>query len=153
LQLAYATQTTLSVDDTADIVAVLRRRFPAIRGPGKADICYATTNRQAAVKAIAPRCDLVVVVGAPNSSNSNRLVEVAKLAGAGDAMLVERADGLDWSRVEGARTVGLTAGASAPEVLVDEVIARLSERYTLAIESITVSREDTVFSLPKALVG
>jgi 4-hydroxy-3-methylbut-2-enyl diphosphate reductase len=152
-RLAYATQTTLSVDDTAEIVAVLRRRFPAIRGPGKADICYATTNRQAAVKAIAPRADLVIVVGAPNSSNSNRLVEVAKLAGAGDAMLLERADHLDWRRLEGAHIVGLTAGASAPEVLVDEVIARLRERYTLAIESVAVSREDTVFSLPKTLVG
>ena len=152
-QLAYATQTTLSVDDVAEIVAVLQRRFPAIRGPAKADICFATTNRQAAVKAIAPRSDVVVVVGAPNSSNSNRLVEVAKLSGARDAMLVERASEIDWACLDGARTVGLTAGASAPEILVDEVIAALREHYTLAIESVTVTREDTVFSLPKALVG
>jgi 4-hydroxy-3-methylbut-2-enyl diphosphate reductase len=152
-QLAYATQTTLSVDDVADIVAVLQKRFPEIRGPAKADICYATTNRQAAVKAIAPRSDLVIVVGAPNSSNSNRLVEVAKLSGARDAMLVERAADIDWKRLDGARTVGLTAGASAPEVLVDEVIAAMRERYAVAIETVMVTREDTVFSLPKALVG
>jgi 4-hydroxy-3-methylbut-2-enyl diphosphate reductase len=152
-QLAYATQTTLSNDDVADIVSVLQRRFPAIRGPAKADICFATTNRQAAVKVIAPTSDLVIVVGAPNSSNSNRLVEVAKLSGARDAMLVERAADIDWTRFDGVRTLGLTAGASAPEVLVDEVIANLRERYTLTVETVVVTREDTVFSLPKALVG
>jgi 4-hydroxy-3-methylbut-2-en-1-yl diphosphate reductase len=152
-QLAYATQTTLSVDDVADIVDVLKRRFPAIHGPAKADICFATTNRQAAVKAIAPKSDLVIVVGAPNSSNSNRLVEVAKLTGARDAMLVERAADIHWARLAGVRTLGLTAGASAPEVLVEDVIARLRERYALTVETVTVTREDTVFSLPKALVG
>ena len=152
-RLAYATQTTLSVDDVADIVDVLKRRFPAIHGPAKADICFATTNRQAAVKAIAPRSDLVIVVGAPNSSNSNRLVEVAKLTGARDAMLVERAADIDWARLEGVRTLGLTAGASAPEVLVEDVIAGLRERYALVVETVMVTREDTVFSLPKALVG
>jgi 4-hydroxy-3-methylbut-2-en-1-yl diphosphate reductase len=152
-QLAYATQTTLSVDDVAEIVSILTRRFPSIRGPAKGDICFATTNRQAAVKAIAPKSDLVIVVGAPNSSNSNRLVEVAKLSGARDAMLVERAADIDWKRLDGVGSVGLTAGASAPEVLVEEVIAALRARYTLAIESVAVTREDTVFSLPKALVG
>jgi 4-hydroxy-3-methylbut-2-enyl diphosphate reductase len=152
-RLAYATQTTLSADDTAEILAVLRRRFPSICGPAKADICYATTNRQSAVKAIAPRSDLVIVVGAPNSSNSMRLVEVAKLSGARDSMLVERAADLDWDRIKGARTVGITAGASAPEVLVEGVIEALRARFEVAIETITVTREDTVFSLPKALAS
>jgi len=152
-RLAYATQTTLSVDDVADIVAVLQKRFPAMRGPAKADICFATTNRQTAVKAIAPRSNLVIVVGAPNSSNSNRLVEVARLAGARDAMLVERAADIDWARVEGVGTVGLTAGASAPESLVDGVIGALRERFAVSVETVLVTREDTVFSLPKALVG
>jgi 4-hydroxy-3-methylbut-2-enyl diphosphate reductase len=152
-QVAYATQTTLSVDDVGEIVPVLTRRFPAIRGPVKGDICFATTNRQAAVKAIAPKSDLVIVVGAPNSSNSVRLVEVAKLSGARDSMLVEHAADIDWKRLENVKSVGITAGASAPEVLVEEVIAALRERYTLAIESVVVTREDTVFSLPKALVG
>ena len=152
-QLAYATQTTLSVDDVAEIVTVLQRRFPLMRGPAKADICFATTNRQAAVKAIAPKSDLVIVVGAPNSSNSVRLVEVAKLSGARDAMLVEKAPDIDWARLNGVRSVGLTAGASAPERLVEEVIAALRERYTLVVETVMVTREDTVFSLPRALVG
>lgn len=152
-QLAYATQTTLSVDDVAEIVSVLQRRFPAMRGPAKADICFATTNRQSAVKAIAPKSDLVIVVGAPNSSNSVRLVEVAKLTGARDAMLVEQAAQIDWARLKDVRSVGLTAGASAPEKLVEDVIAALQERYTLSVETVTVTREDTVFSLPKALVG
>jgi 4-hydroxy-3-methylbut-2-enyl diphosphate reductase len=152
-RLAYATQTTLSADDTADILAVLRRRFPSMRGPAKADICYATTNRQTAVKAIAPRADLVIVVGAPNSSNSMRLVEVAKLSGARDSMLVERAADIDWNRLEGVRTIGITAGASAPEVLVEEVVDALRARFDVTIETVTVTREDTVFSLPKALAS
>ena len=152
-QLAYANQTTLSVDDVAEIVSVLQRRFPAMRGPAKADICFATTNRQSAVKAIAPKSDLVIVVGAPNSSNSVRLVEVAKFTGARDAMLVEQAAQIDWARLKDVRSVGLTAGASAPEKLVEDVIAALQERYTLSVETVTVTREDTVFSLPKALVG
>src|SRR5262244_2200089 len=116
-KLAYVTQTTLSVDDTADIVAVLKKRFPLIAGPHKEDICYATTNRQDAVKAIAPRSDIVLVIGAPNSSNSMRLVEVAARAGAKDSMLVQRAANIDWARIGSARTLGLTAGASAPDVL------------------------------------
>jgi 4-hydroxy-3-methylbut-2-enyl diphosphate reductase len=152
-RLAYATQTTLSADDTAEILSVLRRRFPSIRGPAKADICYATTNRQTAVKAIAPRADLVIVVGAPNSSNSMRLVEVAKLSGARDSMLVERAADIDWNRVRGARTIGITAGASAPEILVEQVVDALRSRYDVTIETVTVTREDTVFSLPKALAS
>jgi 4-hydroxy-3-methylbut-2-enyl diphosphate reductase len=151
--LAYVTQTTLSADDTAEVIAVLKRRFPTIRGPGKADICYATTNRQTAVKAIAPRSDLVIVVGAPNSSNSMRLVEVAKLAGARDSMLVEGADDIDWNRVKGSRIVGITAGASAPEVLVEDVIAVLSVRFDVTVETVTVTREDMVFSLPRALAS
>jgi 4-hydroxy-3-methylbut-2-enyl diphosphate reductase len=150
---AYVTQTTLSVDDVAEMVAVLKRRFPAIQGPTKADICYATTNRQAAVKAIAPRADLVLVVGSPNSSNSNRLVEVARLNGARDAVLVEGAAAIDWKRLAGVKVVGLTAGASAPEALIEGIVAELRARYTLAVESVSVTREDISFSLPKALAS
>ena len=112
----------LAVDDTAEIVAALRARFPAIVGPHKEDICYATTNRQAAVKAVAPQIDALLVIGAPNSSNSRRLVEVGRAAGCGYAQLVQRADDIDWRAIEGAKAVGVTAGASAPEVLIDEVI-------------------------------
>lgn len=150
-RLAYITQTTLSVDDTADIVAALRKRFPAIAGPHREDICYATTNRQDAMKAIAPRSDVVLVIGAPNSSNSMRLVEVAKRAGAKDAALIQRASDIDWTMFAGATTAGLSAGASAPEVLVDEVIAAFRSRFDLTIEEITVSREDIVFNLPRVL--
>jgi 4-hydroxy-3-methylbut-2-enyl diphosphate reductase len=151
--LAYATQTTLSVDDTAGIVAVLQRRFPAIRGPNRADICYATTNRQQAVKALAPRCDVLLVVGAPNSSNSQRLVEVAAQNGSSRSMLVQRAAEIDWTQFDGARTVGITAGASAPEVLVQEVIDAIAARFETTIEEVTTTREDVAFSLPKALAG
>jgi 4-hydroxy-3-methylbut-2-enyl diphosphate reductase len=151
--LAYVTQTTLSVDDTAAIVAVLQRRFPDIHGPNKADICYATTNRQQAVKEIAERCDVLLVVGAPNSSNSQRLVEVAALNGCKRSMLVQRAADIDWSQFEGARTVGVTAGASAPEVLVRDVVNALSARFDTTIEEVTVTREDVAFSLPRALAG
>jgi 4-hydroxy-3-methylbut-2-enyl diphosphate reductase len=150
-RLAYITQTTLSVDDTAEIVAVLRRRFPAIAVPHKEDICYATTNRQDAMKAISPRADVVFVIGAPNSSNSMRLVEVAKRAGAREAMLIQRASDIDWSLVRGGRTVGLSAGASAPEVLMDEVIAAFNERYDVTVEEVSVTREDIVFNLPRVL--
>jgi 4-hydroxy-3-methylbut-2-enyl diphosphate reductase len=151
-RLAYITQTTLSVDDTAEIVAVLQRRFPAIAGPrSKEDICYATTNRQEAIKAIVPRADLVFVIGAPNSSNSMRLVEVAARAGAHRAALIQRAGDIDWELVEGVRTVGLSAGASAPEILMDEVIAAFRARFDVKIEEITVTREDVVFNLPRAL--
>ncbi|MCA3280612.1 MAG: 4-hydroxy-3-methylbut-2-enyl diphosphate reductase, partial [Roseomonas sp.] len=151
--LAYTTQTTLSVDDTADIIAILQRRFPDIRGPAKEDICYATTNRQAAVKAIAARSDLVVVVGAPNSSNSQRLREVAERSGARIAVMVQRGTDLDLSLVQGCKTVGVTAGASAPEVLVEEVIARLGEAYELEIEEVVVAVEQITFRLPRGLAA
>jgi 4-hydroxy-3-methylbut-2-enyl diphosphate reductase len=146
--LAYTTQTTLSVDDTAEIIATLRERFPAIEGPAKEDICYATTNRQAAVKAVAARSDLVIVVGAPYSSNSVRLREVAERAGAPRAVLVQRGRDLDPAIADGCATVGITAGASAPEVLVEEVIERLSERFAVTREEVTVAVEDVVFRAP-----
>jgi len=148
--LAYVTQTTLSVDDTSDIIEVLTRRFPKIQGPKKEDICYATTNRQAAVKAIADRCDRIIVIGAANSSNSRRLVEVSEKAGA-PARLFARADTLDWDWLSGAASIGITAGASAPEVLVEEVIAALRERYDVSLEEITTAREDVIFKIPAAL--
>jgi 4-hydroxy-3-methylbut-2-enyl diphosphate reductase len=149
--LAFITQTTLSVDDTAEIVQILRTRFPDIEGPKREDICYATTNRQAAVKAVAPDCDLVIVIGSPNSSNSQRLREVAERAGAKRAVLVPRARDLDWSLMEGVQTLGLTAGASAPELLVQEMITHLAERYSLGIEERRVTEEDVIFKLPAPL--
>jgi len=151
--LAFLTQTTLSVDDTAAIVAVLARRFPDIVAPKHEDICYATTNRQAAVKAIAARCDLLMVIGAPNSSNSNRLVEVARTAGCARAVLVQRAAEIDWASLDGVSVLGLTAGASAPEILVDEVVAACRERFDLTVEEVVTTREDTVFKLPRVLVA
>lgn len=151
--LAYITQTTLSVDDTAEIVSVLQERFPSISGPHKEDICYATTNRQEAMKAIAPRSDLVLVIGAPNSSNSMRLVEVAKRAGAKASALIQRASDIDWSQLEGVRTIGLSAGASAPEVLMDEAIAALKSHYDVDVEEVTVSREDVIFNVPRVLAS
>ena len=151
--LAYTTQTTLSVDDTAAIVDVLKHRFPAIEGPNKADICYATTNRQEAVRAIAPRSDALIVVGASNSSNSNRLVEVARASGCANAFLVEGAEDLDWQLLEGVRTLAITAGASAPEILVQELVDAVSERFSTTVEEVTVKEEDVTFSIPKALVG
>ena len=151
-RLAFITQTTLSVDDTAEIVGRAARRFPAIKGPKREDICYATTNRQAAVKAIAPDADLVIVIGSPNSSNSQRLREVAERAGAARAVLVPRASDLDWSGCcAGVATLGVTAGASAPEVLVEELLERLRERYALDIEEKRVTEEDVVFKLPAPL--
>jgi len=150
--LGFLTQTTLSVDDTADMVAELQRRFPNIVGPRGDDICYATSNRQAAVKAMAPRCDLVLVIGATNSSNSQRLREVAEREGA-QAHLIARAADIDWSWFTGVTTLGLTAGASAPEVLVQEVLSRLGERFQIAQESITTAVEDVVFKLPRALTA
>lgn len=150
-RLAYITQTTLSVDDTAEIVAVLRRRFPAIEGPKREDICYATTNRQQAVKAIAPRVDALLVLGAPNSSNSMRLVEVAKGAGCADAFLVQRAKDIDWSRLSGVRRLGITAGASAPELLVEEVIESARARFDVTVEEISVTEESVHFKLPRQL--
>ncbi|MEX2641887.1 MAG: 4-hydroxy-3-methylbut-2-enyl diphosphate reductase [Acetobacterales bacterium] len=152
-RLAFVTQTTLSVDDTAEIVAVLRRRFPNIRGPRKEDICYATTNRQEAVKAIAARCDAMFVIGAPNSSNSRRLVEVAGRAGCARAQLVQRAPDIDWATIDGIGCLGITAGASAPERLVEEVVAAARERYEVQIEEVSVTEEDVTFKLPAALTA
>jgi 4-hydroxy-3-methylbut-2-enyl diphosphate reductase len=151
--LAHITQTTLSVEDTAGIIAVLKRRFPAINGPKKEDICYATTNRQRAVKAIAGRCDLILVIGAPNSSNSMRLVEVAKGAGCPDAFLVQRAAEIDWRRLVGVARLGITAGASAPETLVEEVVDACRARYAVAIEEVEVTAENVQFKLPRALTA
>jgi 4-hydroxy-3-methylbut-2-enyl diphosphate reductase len=150
-RLAFITQTTLSVEDTAEIVAILRARFPAIEGPKHEDICYATTNRQAAVKAIAPGCDLVLVIGSANSSNSQRLREVAERAGAPRAVLLPKADALDWTMLDGVTTLGVSAGASAPEVLVEQLLDRLRERFTLRIEEKSVTKEDVVFKLPAPL--
>jgi 4-hydroxy-3-methylbut-2-enyl diphosphate reductase len=149
--LAFVTQTTLSVDDTKEIVAALQARFPDIASPRKEDICYATTNRQNAVKALAAGADLVLVIGAPNSSNSVRLVEVAKRAGARDARLVGSAADLDWTWLDGVRTVGVTAGASAPEDLVEGLIGALSHRYAARVEEVRVTDEDVVFRLPRVL--
>jgi 4-hydroxy-3-methylbut-2-enyl diphosphate reductase len=149
--LAFITQTTLSVDDTAEIVDILRQRFPEIEGPRREDICYATTNRQAAVKAIAQGCDLLIVIGSPNSSNSQRLREVAERAGARRAVLVPKVGEMNWADLEGVSTVGITAGASAPESLVQEVLAALSKRYTLQIEERQVTQEDVIFKLPYPL--
>jgi 4-hydroxy-3-methylbut-2-enyl diphosphate reductase len=151
--LAYATQTTLSVDDTIEIVTALRRRFPAIQGPKMEDICYATANRQAAVKAIVQRCDALVVIGAPNSSNSMRLVEVAASHGCRKSRLVQRAADMDWSWLEGVRRLGITAGASAPETLVDELVAACRDRYEVTVEEVRTIEENVVFKLPRALVA
>lgn len=152
-KLAFITQTTLSVDDTAAIVAVLQRRFPAIAAPHKEDICYATTNRQAAVKTIAPRAEAMLVIGAPNSSNSMRLVEVAERAGCRVSMLVQRASDIDWEKLEGVSNVGITAGASAPEVLVEEVIEAFRAHYDVKLETVPVVQENVSFKLPRALLG
>lgn len=149
--LAYCTQTTLSVDDTADIVEALQKRFPNIEGPRKEDICYATTNRQAAVKTIAAECDALIVIGAPNSSNSNRLVEVASHYGCPKSILVQRAADIDWEWMKGIKCLGVTAGASAPEVLVDEVINAMRERYDVSIREVAITQEDVHFKIPKVL--
>jgi 4-hydroxy-3-methylbut-2-enyl diphosphate reductase len=149
--LAYITQTTLSVDDTAGVVAALQARFPAIVGPHKEDICYATTNRQAAVKAIAPKVDALLVIGAPNSSNSLRLVEVGRAAGCAYAQLVQRAADIDWRALEGVRAVGITAGASAPEVLVNEVIDAFRARYDTRVEIVETAQENVEFKVPRVL--
>jgi 4-hydroxy-3-methylbut-2-enyl diphosphate reductase len=150
--LAYLTQTTLSVDDTAAIVAALRARYPRIVGPKAEDICYATSNRQAAVKQVAADSDLVLVIGAPNSSNSLRLREVAERCGA-RGYLVQRAGELDWAWLDGACGVGITAGASAPEILVQELIALLATRFRLDVAAVTTAVEDVEFKLPRALAG
>ncbi len=149
--IALVTQTTLSVDDTANIVAILTERFPHISMPYKEDICYATTNRQAAVKAIAKTCDLLMVIGGHNSSNSLRLVEVGKKAGAQEAVLIASAENINWQMIEGVKVLGLSAGASAPEYLTDGVIKALQARYDLSVEHVEVIKEDIVFRLPKML--
>ncbi len=150
-RIAFVTQTTLSVDDTSAIVQALQARFPDMKAPHKEDICYATTNRQAAVKAMAPRSDIVFVIGSPNSSNAGRLVEVAKRAGAGAAALVSCADDVDWSSLGSIRTVGITAGASAPEDLVEGLIEAFRTRFDVQLEDIRVTDEDVVFKLPRAV--
>ncbi len=150
---AYVTQTTLSVDDTAAIVKALKRRFPDIAGPHKEDICYATTNRQEAIKNIAQECDSVIVIGAPNSSNSMRLVEVAKRHGCKQADLVQRAANINWAAYSDVETLGITAGASAPEVLVREVLDAFRERFDVTVEKSDAIKEDVQFKLPRELVG
>ncbi len=151
-RLTYITQTTLSVDDTAEIISVLRKRFPDLTGPPREDICYATSNRQAAVKAIAARCDVLLVLGAPNSSNSMRLVEVAARAGCKKALLVQNASELDIASFDGIRTLGVTAGASAPEILVQQVLAAFAVHYDTHIEEVAVTVEDIEFKLPRTLL-
>lgn len=149
--LAFVTQTTLSVDDTRDIVAALRERFPAIGGPHKQDICYATTNRQEAIKAVASEVEAMIVVGSPHSSNSQRLVEVALRAGCPKAMLVDRADEIDWSIYGGISSLGISAGASAPESLVEEVIDAFAERYEISVRTHVSAEETIAFNIPRVL--
>jgi len=151
MPLAFATQTTLSVDDTAEIIGILKERFPHMKGPRGEDICYATTNRQQAVKAIADDADLVLVIGAENSSNSQRLVDVALRSGAQAAQLIADARFIPWDQVDPALVIGISAGASAPEVLVDEVIAAIAARYPIEQEDVIVAEENLTFKLPTAL--
>lgn len=151
--LAFVTQTTLSVDDTREIVEALQARFPAMVGPHKEDICYATTNRQEAVKKVAPMVDAMIVVGSPNSSNSQRLREVAERAGCPVSRLANRAEEIDWEAFAGIRRLGMTAGASAPEVLVEEIIDAFAERYAVSVETVTTVTEDVFFPLPRGLRG
>jgi len=151
-KLALVTQTTLSVDDTIEMISILQKRFPDIALPYKEDICYATTNRQMAVKAISERCDLLLVIGSKSSSNSKRLVEVGAKAGANDAALISSADSIDWDVVEAANTIGLSAGASAPEYLMDGVIAALKSRYEISCQEVEVTKEKVIFRLPRLLL-
>lgn len=150
-RLAYITQTTLSVDDTAGVISALKERFPEIAGPAKEDICYATTNRQAAVKAIAPRIDALLVVGAPNSSNSMRLVEVAERNGCAISALVQRATDIPWERLDGIRTLGISAGASAPEELVTEVVDAFRARFDVTVDVVVTAEERIAFNVPREL--
>ncbi|SCA55584.1 4-hydroxy-3-methylbut-2-enyl diphosphate reductase [Candidatus Terasakiella magnetica] len=149
--LGLVTQTTLSVDDTKDILAILKERYPNLEMPKKEDICYATTNRQTAVKLIADKADMVMVIGAPNSSNSKRLVEVAKLNGCPKSMLVQRASEIDFDQFDGVTTLGITAGASAPEVLVEEVVTACKEKFDVSVKFETFTKEDVIFKLPASL--
>ena len=150
-QLAYITQTTLSVDDTSEIVKALKTRFPEIVGPHKEDICYATTNRQEAVKAIAPLSDALLVVGAPNSSNSKRLVEVASKAGCKYSQLVQRAKDIDWRALKSVKSIGITAGASAPDILIQEVVEAFSNHYNVKVEYVETAQENVNFKVPRIL--
>jgi 4-hydroxy-3-methylbut-2-enyl diphosphate reductase len=150
-KLAFVTQTTLSVDDTIDIVQALNTRFPNIVGPHKEDICYATTNRQEAVKAMAPKCDAMLVVGAPNSSTSKRVVEVGSKAGCNYSQLVQRATDIDWRALDGITSIGITAGASAPEVLINEVVDAFSDHYDVTIEHVVTAEENVEFKVPRVL--
>lgn len=150
-KLAFVTQTTLSVDDTADVVAALNKRFPAIQGPHKEDICYATTNRQESVKAMAAKTNAMLVVGAPNSSNSKRLVEVGTKAGCSYSQLVQRATDIDWRALEGITSIGITAGASAPDVLITEVIDAFKSRYDVTVEVVETAKENVEFKVPRVL--
>ena len=149
--LAYVTQTTLSIDDTASVVTALQEKFPMIQGPHKEDICYATTNRQIAVKEIADKIDALLVVGAPNSSNSKRLVEVGKKAGCEYSQLVQRATEIDFRALEGIESLGITAGASAPEILINEVVESFKERYLVRLETVETAVENINFKVPRVL--
>ena len=151
--LALVTQTTLSVDDTANMISILKERFPTIALPYKEDICYATTNRQAAIKVIAKECDLLLVIGSSTSSNSKRLVEVGDKAGANDAMLISSAKKINWDKIDAAKTIGLSAGASAPEYLTDGVLAALKSRYKIEIKEYEVTKENVIFRLPRQLMS
>ena len=151
IKLAYVTQTTLSIDDTAEVVEALKVRFPAIVGPHKEDICYATSNRQAAVKEIAPDVDALLVIGAPNSSNSKRLVEVAKKAGCKNSQLVQRATEINWDKLMDIKSIGITAGASAPEILINEVIEALKERFEVKTNIVETATENVNFKVPRIL--
>jgi 4-hydroxy-3-methylbut-2-enyl diphosphate reductase len=150
-KLAYITQTTLSVDDTIEIVKKLKDRFPKIIGPHKEDICYATTNRQEAVKAVSPKVDALLVIGAPNSSNSKRLVEVGKSSGCKYSQMVQRASDIDWRALEGVKSIGITAGASAPEILINEVILSISDRFNVNQKIIETAVENVEFKVPRVL--
>ena len=150
-KLAYVTQTTLSIDDTAEVVEALKTRFPKIVGPHKEDICYATSNRQAAVKKIAPEVDALLVIGAPNSSNSQRLVEVAKKAGCENSQMVQRAAEINWNLLMNIKSVGITAGASAPEILVNEVVDALKERFEIKTHLVETATESVNFKVPRIL--
>ena len=150
-RLSFLTQTTLSVDDTRDIVAALRHRFPAIAGPRGEDICYATTNRQMAVKNIAKKCDLFFVIGSRNSSNSVRLVEVAKKSGCSNSILIHSQSEIPFDLIKNANTIGVSSGASAPEILVDNFINELKNRFTVSIDEVEIIKENVVFKAPKKL--
>jgi 4-hydroxy-3-methylbut-2-enyl diphosphate reductase len=150
--LAYITQTTLSLDDTETIIEALQNRFPNVIGPARQDICYATTNRQQAVKTIAAGCDALIVIGAPNSSNSKRLVEVAALNGCIESKLIQRAIDIDWDWLAGKKVLGVTAGASAPETLVEEVLNACREKFNVVVEEVIIAREDVIFKLPRGLM-